>query len=168
MTRPIYLGLDLAAETGAANPDDYFWLVVDINDNGIIDTNRDKLFSEWPGVPNRLGEWLMAGPDETWPASNTQVIPSKLRSSFGPSMNAVTNHRQWQISLALSDLNIVNDPAAPAPVERFGLRIATLGGAAGETPPNPLGDFSQFSEIILPRGPAPPRATSAQSLAPSG
>ena len=73
----LYVGLDLTAETGAANPNDYFWFIVDINDNGVIDSNRDKMFSDWPGSPNRLGMWYMAGPDATWPAPNTQVIPSK-------------------------------------------------------------------------------------------
>jgi hypothetical protein len=80
----LYVGLDVTAETGAANPNDYFWFVVDINDNGVVDPNRDKMFSDWPGSPNRLGMWYMAGPDATYPAPNTQVIPSKLMSGFGP------------------------------------------------------------------------------------
>ncbi|HLK15003.1 MAG TPA: hypothetical protein VKT78_09370 [Fimbriimonadaceae bacterium] len=145
----LYVGLDLTAETGAANPNDYFWFVVDLNDNGVIDANRDKLFSDWPGSPNRLGMWLMAGPDETWPASNTQVIPSQVREGFGPSMNSATPHRQWQLAFALSDLNITIDPTAPAPVVRFGIRIATDPGFIAENPPNPLGDFSNLNEIIL-------------------
>ena len=145
----LYIGLDLTQETGTANPADYFWFIVDINDNGVIDSNRDKLFSQWPGTSNRLGMWLMAGPDENWPAPNTQVIPSKLQEGFGASLNGATPHRQWQIAFALSDLNITIDPNGPAPVVRFGLRIATEGGAVGETPTNPLGDFSQFHEIIL-------------------
>lgn len=145
----LYIGLDLTAETGAANPNDYFWFIVDINDNGVIDSNRDKLFSDWPGTPNRLGMWLMAGPNTTWPASNTQVIPSQVRIGYGPSMNSATNHRQWQIAFALSDLGITVDPSAPAPVVDFGLRIATLGGFVGETPANPLDDFSNLNQIIL-------------------
>lgn len=145
----LYVGLDLTAETGAANPSDYFWFIVDINDNGVIDSNRDKMFSDWPGSPNRLGMWYMAGPDTTWPAPNTQVIPSKVMSGFGASMNSATSHRQWQISFALSDLGITIDPTGPAPVVRFGLRIATLGSFTGETPTNPLGDFSNLNEIIL-------------------
>jgi hypothetical protein len=134
----LYVGLDLTAETGVANPNDYFWFIVDINDNGVIDSNRDKLFSDWPGTPNRLGMWLMAGPEATWPASNSQVIPSQVRAGFGPSMNSGTNHRQWQIAFALSDLGITIDSGAPAPVVRFGLRIATQPGFVGETPTNPL------------------------------
>jgi hypothetical protein len=145
----LYIGLDLTAETGAATPNDYFWFIVDINDNRIIDSNRDKMFSGWPGTPNRLGMWLMAGPNATWPAPNTQVIPSQVRIGFGPSTNSATNHRQWQMALALSDLGITVDPSAPAPVVRVGLRIATLTSFVGETPANPLGDFSAFNEIIL-------------------
>jgi hypothetical protein len=145
----LYIGLDLVAETGVANPNDYFWFVVDVNDNGVIDSNRDKLFSDWPGSPNRLGMWLMAGADTTWPAPNSQVIPSQVREGFGPSMNAAANHRQWQLAFALSDLGITIDPTGPAPVLRFGLRIATDPGFVGETPTNPLGDFSNFNEIVL-------------------
>lgn len=145
----LYIGLDLTAETGTANPNDYFWFVVDINDNGVIDANRDKMFSDWPGTPNRLGMWLMAGPDATFPAPNTQVIPSQLRQGFGASLNEAAAHRQWQIAFALSDLGITIDPTAPPPVVRFGLRIATAPGFVGEEPTNPLGDFSQFNQIIL-------------------
>ena len=144
----LYIGLDLTAETGAPDPSDYFWLIVDVNDNGVIDSHRDKLFSDWPGAPDRLGMWLMAGPDATWPASNTQVIPSQLRSGHGPSMDSPVAHRQWQIAFALSDLDIVVDPSKPAPVVRFGLRIASS-SSVGEDPANPLGDFSHFNEIIL-------------------
>jgi hypothetical protein len=157
----LYVGLDVTAETGAANPNDYFWFVVDINDNGVVDPNRDKMFSDWPGSPNRLGMWYMAGPDATYPAPNTQVIPSKLMSGFGPSLNSATNHRQWQISFALSDLGITIDPTGPAPVVRFGLRIATLGSFIGETPTNPLGNFADFNEIILATLPSIPPAGSA-------
>jgi hypothetical protein len=150
----LYIGLDLTGETGAANPSDYFWFVVDINDNGIIDSDRDKLFGDWPGTPNRLGMWLMAGPDTTWPASNSQVIPSTLRSGFGASMSSATSHRQWQISFALSDLGVTIDPNGPAPMVRFGLRVAILGGFVGETPTDPLGNFSDFNEIILAKVPS--------------
>src|SRR5271157_912608 len=50
----LYIGLDITAETGVANPNDYFWFVVDINGNGLIDAYRDKLFSILPGNLNRL------------------------------------------------------------------------------------------------------------------
>ncbi len=145
----LHIGLDLTAETGAANPADYFWFVVDINDNGAIDSKRDKLFSDWPGNPDRLGMWYMAGPDTTWPAPNTQMIPSQVKSGFGASLNSATAHRQWQISFDLTDLGITIDPSGPAPIVRFGLRIAIQPGLINETPTNLLGDFSDFHEIIL-------------------
>ncbi|HZS54142.1 MAG TPA: hypothetical protein VFA65_07045 [Bryobacteraceae bacterium] len=166
----LYVGLDLTAETGAANPNDYFWFIVDINDNGAIDANRDKMFSDWPGSPNRLGMWYMAGPDTTYPAPNSQVIPSQLRSGFGPSINSATNHRQWQIHFALSDLGITIDPTQPAPIVRFGLRIGTLPSFAAETPTNPLGDFTNFNQIILSTLPAiaPPGGSSGPVIAEVG
>src|SRR5271156_2143052 len=154
----LYIGLDLTAETGTANPNDYFWFIVDINDNGLIDPNRDKLFSDWPGTPNRLGMWLMAGPDTTYPASDSQVIPSQVRIGFGPSVNSATPHRQWQISFALSDLNIAPIVSTgPAALVDFGLRIATTSPAyVGETPTNPLASFSDFNQIILANVPSAP------------
>jgi len=146
----LYIGLDITAETGVANPNDYFWFVVDVNDNGVIDPNRDLLFSILPGNQNRLYKFYMLGPDENTGALATQVIPSKLLSGFGPSLLSASSHRQWQISFALSDLGISTiDPSAPAPVVDFGLRIATLGGFVGETPSNPLGDFSDLNSIVL-------------------
>ncbi|HEY1903212.1 MAG TPA: hypothetical protein VGG56_12310 [Terracidiphilus sp.] len=146
----LYIGLDITAETGTANPNDYFWFVVDINDNGVIDPNRDKLFSILPGNQNRLYMFYMLGPDENTGASTTQVIASQLLSGFGPSLLEAANHRQWQITFALSDLGIDTiDPTDPAPAVDFGLRIATLGGFVGELPPNPLGNFSDLNQIVL-------------------
>jgi hypothetical protein len=166
----LYIGLDLTEETGAANPNDYFWFVVDINDNGKIDAYRDKLFSILPGNQNRLYEFYMLGPDENTGANVNQVIPSKLLSGFGPSLLSATNHRQWQITFALSDLGMTVDPAQPAPVLDFGLRIATLGGFVGETPANPLGNFSDFNQIQLSTTPAivPPAAVQGAVIASVG
>ena len=150
----LYVGLDITAETGTANTNDYFWFVVDINNNGVIDPYRDKLFSILPGNLNRLYMFYMLGPDEDTGASTTQVIPSLLQSGFGPSLLLAANHRQWQISFALSDLGITIDPSSPAPVVSFGLRIATTGGFIGELPTNPLGDFSNLNSIVLSTLPA--------------
>ena len=150
----LYVGLDITAETGTANTNDYFWFVVDINNNGVIDPYRDKLFSILPGNLNRLYMFYMLGPDENTGASTTQVIPSLLQSGFGPSLLLAANHRQWQISFALSDLGIAIDPSSPAPVVSFGLRIATSGGFIGELPTNPLGDFSDLNSIVLSTLPA--------------
>ena len=80
----LYIGLDITAETGVANTNDYFWFVVDINNNGVIDANRDKLFSILPTNQNRLYMFYMLGPNTTTPVATTQVIPSKLQSGFGP------------------------------------------------------------------------------------
>ncbi|HXC94231.1 MAG TPA: hypothetical protein VNU92_00960 [Edaphobacter sp.] len=150
----LYVGLDITAETGVANTNDYFWFVVDINNNGVIDAYRDKLFSILPTNQNRLYMFYMLGPNTDTPVSPTQVIPSKLLSGFGPSMLSATNHRQWQLSFDLTDLGITIDPLSPAPVVNFGLRIGTLGGFVGETPPNPLGNFADLHSIVLSTMPA--------------
>ncbi len=161
----LYIGLDVTAETGAPNTNDYFWFVVDINANGHIDANRDKLFSILPGNLNHLVMAYMLGPNTTTGIPATQVIPSRLQSGFGPSLNSAVSHRQWQISFALSDLGIDPiDPAGPSPVVDFGLRIATLGGFVGEVPPNPLGTFTAFNQIAL--APVPSIAAPPGSLGP--
>ncbi len=150
----LYIGLDITAETGVANTNDYFWFVVDINNNGVIDANRDKLFSILPTNQNRLYMFYMLGPNTTTPVATTQVIPSKLQSGFGPSLLSSANHRQWQISFDLTDLGITVDPSSPAPVVNFGLRIATTGSFTGEEPPNPLGNFADLDSIVLATTPA--------------
>jgi hypothetical protein len=166
----LYIGLDITAETGTANPNDYFWFVVDINDNGVIDPNRDKLFSTLPGNQNRLYMFYMLGPDETTGASTTEVIPSKLLSGFGPSLLEAANHRQWQISFALSDLGISSPivAAGPSPIVDFGLRIATLSGFVGETPANPLGNFSDLNQIVLATQPTATAASAGPVIATVG
>ena len=150
----LYIGLDITAETGAANPKDYFQFYVDMNDNGAIDAYRDKLFSIVASNQNRLYMFWVLGPNETTGVLLDQVIPSKLQSGFGPSLLSATAHRQWQISFAFSDLNVTIDPSGPAPAVDFGLLIGTVGGFLGETPPNTPANFSDFNSIILATAPA--------------
>jgi hypothetical protein len=151
----LYIGLDLTAETGAANPSDYFYFYVDMNGNGVIDAYRDTMFCDWPGNPNRLMMVYLLGPNSNTGAPPTQVIPSQLHSGFGPSLNSATPHRQWQISFALSDLGIDPiDPAGPSPVVDFGIVIGTVGGAMAELPPNTQADFSDLNSIVLSCTPA--------------
>jgi hypothetical protein len=151
----LYIGLDITAETGAANPNDYFWFIVDINDNGVIDANRDRLFGQIPSNQNKLTMAYMLGPGAATGVPANQSIPSQLQIGFGPSLNSATPHRQWQISFALSDLNIDPiDPSGPSPIVDFGLRIGTVGGFVGELPPNPMYGFANFNQIVLACVPA--------------
>jgi hypothetical protein len=146
----LYIGLDITAETGAPNVNDYFQFLVDVNDNGVIDPYRDLGFGIVQGNLNHLYQFYMVAPDEETGVALTQTIPSELQSGFGPSLNSATSHRQWQISFALSDLGISPiDPSAPAPVVDFGLLIGTVGGFAAESPANAAGDFSDLNQIIL-------------------
>lgn len=153
----LYIGLDLTAETGTANANDYFQFIVDINDNGVIDPNRDKAFGILRGSLNQLVMVYMLGPNEETGVPAGQSIPSKLQSGFGPSLNSATNHRQWQISFALSDLGIdpIN-PAGPSPIVDFGLMIGTIGGVEDELPANALGNFSDLNQIVLACAPSIP------------
>ena len=61
--KALYVGLDLFGDTGNdAGTNDYFWLYVDVDRNGVPPAHRDMLFSIWPNQPNRLGKWPVLGP----------------------------------------------------------------------------------------------------------
>jgi hypothetical protein len=155
----LYIGIDLTSETGAANANDYFYFYVDINNNGVINANRDLLFSVLPGNQNRLYKFYLLGPNTNTGVNPSQVIPSLLKSGFGASLDSATAHRQWQISFALSDLGIDPiDPTGPSPVVDFGLVTGTVGGSSSSSPVNAGGNFAALNSIILactPSGPVP-------------
>ena len=153
----LYVALDLVGDTGNdVGTNDYYWFVIDTDRNKAVTPNRDSLFSPWPGQPNRLGMWLMAAPNATWPASTGQVIASQTRVGFGPSPNSAAAHRMWEIRFSLAELGIVVDPSAPPPVLRFGLRVVSSSPAfTFDFPANPLSAFGSFHEIILATMPDP-------------
>ncbi len=151
----LYIGIDVTSVTGAANPNDYFYFYVDMNGNGAIDPNRDLLFSILPSNQNRLYKFLLLGPNTNTGVNPSQVIPSVLRSRFGSSLNSATPHRQWQLSFALSDLNIDPiDPTGPSPVVYFGVVTGTVGGTSSASPVNSGGNFSALNSIVLACTPA--------------
>lgn len=147
----IYLALDMVGDTGNdAGTNDYYWLVIDSDSNGAVTPSRDVMYSPWPGQPDRLGLWLMAGPNATWPASTGQVIASTERVGFGPSPNSAANHRIWELRLSLAELGIIVDPALPPPVVKFGLRVVSSSPAfTFDFPANPLSAFGAFHQMIL-------------------
>lgn len=133
----LYVALDV---TGVAGHDpltnDYYWFIVDMQENRAITPNRDALFSPWLGNPNRFGWWLMAGPNATFPAAGF-------------------SRRTWTIRLDLSDLGIAFDPAGPPTVVRFGLRPVSVTPAfTEEGPADLIGDLADFGQIIMATTPA--------------
>lgn len=155
----LYLGLDMTGQTGVANNNDYFDFLLDINGNGAIDPNRDKVFGIIQGSLNTLVTAYMLGPNVETGVPPGQVIPSKLHSGFGPSLNSTVHHRQWQVSFALSDLGIDPiDPAGPSPIIDFGLMMGTMGGVEDEWPANALGNFSDLNSIMLACAPSFPQS----------
>lgn len=167
----LYIGLDATAQTGTPNVNDYFQFLVDINGNGQIDPYRDIGFGIIQGNLNHLYQFYMVAPHEETGVQLNQVIPSLLKSGFGPSLNSATPHRQWQISFALSDLGIDPiDPAGPTPIVEFGLLIGTVGGVEDESPANADGDFSDFHQIVLATVPAigPPLSSHGPVIATVG
>ncbi len=152
----IDIGLDLVGDSGNdAGTNDYFWFVVDVDNNGAVTPSRDVLYGLFPGQPNRLGRWLMAGPNETYGAPLDQVIASQCHEGFGPSAKSGAPHRQWQLRLEFSELGIAIDPSLPPPVIHFGLRCASsTPGFVHDTPANVLSDFAAFDAIVLATAPA--------------
>ena len=147
----IYLALDLVGDTGNdVGTNDYFWFVIDSDANGAVTVNRDVMYGLFPGEPNKLGRWLMAGPNTTWPASSSQVIDSTVRVGFGPSPNSAAPHRIWEISLSLAELGLVVDPTLPPPTLKFGLRVASsTPGFTFDFPASPLSAFNNFHTLVL-------------------
>ncbi len=167
----LYIGLDLTQETGTANNNDYFQFIVDINDNGVIDPNRDKAFGILQGQLNTLTMVYMLGPGEETGVPAGQVIPSKLKSGFGASLHSATHHRQWQIQFALSDLNILPlTPGGPSSIVDFGLLIGTIGGVEDSFPANADANFSDLNQIVLSTLPSaiPPATTLGEVIASVG
>jgi len=144
----LYLGLDITAETGAANPNDYFQIQVDVNDNGVVDAYRDKLFGIVLPNQNALTLAYMLGPGTS---TGANVIPtSHLKSGFGPSLLSATPHRQWQIAFALSDLDLSPiDPSLPSPIVDFGVWIGTIGGFSQTLPLTLNSSFANLNSIVL-------------------
>ena len=104
----LYVALDVIGDiTENITPTvtgDYFHFLIDIDNDGAVTPNRDVLYSVWPGQGNRLGRWIMAGPNTCWPASTNQVLASSLRYGFGPSLNSPINHRRWEMRLKFNEL----------------------------------------------------------------
>jgi hypothetical protein len=150
----VYVALDMVSDTGNdISTNDYFWFVIDSDNNSAVTPSRDVLYSPWPAQPNRLGKWLMAAPNATFPASTGQVIASSTRVGFGTSPNSAANHRMWEIRFSLAELGITIDPTAPPPVLRFGIRVVSSTPAfTFDFPANPLSAFNNFHQIILATG----------------
>lgn len=152
----LYVALDLIDDLGNdPSPYDYFWFVVDVDNNGAITPHRDLLFGPWPGNPSRLGKWPLIGPNTTEPAPNNQVIASTTRAGFGPSSHSSTPHRIWEIKFSLSELGVDLVPSGPPPSVKFGLRVVSWTPAfTFDFPSNPTSSFAGFHTILLATAPA--------------
>ena len=147
----IYLALDLVNDLGNdAGTGDYFWLVIDADANAAITVRRDYMYGLFPGSPNKLGRWYMAGPNTTFPTSSAEVLQSSVKVGFGATPASATPHRTWELKLSLAEMGITIDPTAPPPSVRFGVRVASTSPAfVQETPPSPLSAFDQFHTMVL-------------------
>lgn len=120
----VEIALELENDTGGGPLiNDYYWFIADIG-------ARSAVFSPWPGNPNRLGVWMMEGPNTTF------------------------HGRTWTISLDLADLGITlntrGNHAVPPAVLKFALRpVSATPAFTDDSPSNPMLDFSDFNQIFL-------------------
>ena len=72
----LYVGLDMTAQSGVANNNDYFQFLVDINGNGVIDAYRDKSFGIISRTADTLTMVYIQWERHRWPLS-ARWTPSK-------------------------------------------------------------------------------------------
>lgn len=118
----LYIALDVTRDMGNSPGDgDYFWLMVDVDRNRAITPNADVNFGVYPGSPNHIGKQYFLGPG-CWTGLHTSP-GARLHVGFGPTPNAATPHRFWELRLSLAELGA--DLAEPLPYIYFGLRLAS-------------------------------------------
>lgn len=146
----LYLAFDLTADTGNDPNNDFFWLMIDVDRNGVPTPYHDILYGTPPNEPNRLGKWLMVGPGACVPTADTFHIASRVRQGFGPSLHSRMSHRIWELAINLKEIGVDLHPFGPPPIVRFGLHIASSNPPfAADTPERAFYDFHQFHSIVL-------------------
>ena len=157
----LYLAIDLTTDTGnTAGVGDYFWLTFDVNKDATITSRVDVNYGLYPSLPIRMDRSLYLGPG-TWTGLLGTPSPSAAQQGFGPSPNAATPHRIWEMRIALSEVGIPVLGTSTLPSLRFGLRVASTTPAfVTDFPASFYTNFSGLHEIYL--------ATSPDAIYPPG
>jgi hypothetical protein len=140
---------------------DYFWLAFDVNRNGVIDANLDKLYGVAPNGNMRYSYYL--GPN-AWTVLQPDTYSSRGKGfgcfwsdgSLGvlsrlPFRFTCNSHRVWELAIDLSEIGSTAPGSA-----RMGVRAASATPSfTNEIPANIGSDFSNLIQISLA---APPVA----------
>jgi hypothetical protein len=154
----LYVLLDLLDDVGD-DADDYFWLIFDVDRDGVIDANQDLLYSLDPNTGNMRYSYF------TGPGTLTSMQPQTYSSrakGFGcfladgtsffkmkPFSSSCKKHRLWEFAIDLDEIDTSAGGSA-----RLSVR-ANSGTPAftNDVPQYSLNDFSSMIEISLGSSP---------------
>ncbi len=149
----IYIFIDFLSDThDDPIPDDFFWLSLDINQNGVIDPNIDIKFNFLPGTDTPcISRYL--GPN-SWGAC--VQADSTYKAGFAMTKYSSTPHRFFEIAISRAEISLsatlVPKPALPYIPNSafFGLRLYSLVPALDYyLPASHTTDFSNLMPIAL-------------------
>jgi hypothetical protein len=80
---------------------DYFWMLFDVNENGVIDVNQDRGFATYPGTYTLCISYFL---NTQGAFTGCNPSSSYLGAGFGPSVTSSSNHRTMEFALLLSEV----------------------------------------------------------------
>jgi hypothetical protein len=139
----LYLLIDQVQDTqadtllGSDLVGDDFYLIFDVNRNGVQDINQDVVYARDGKV-----RFLHAGNTLSVPSATQSIVVAGFGSTFS---NAVA-HRYWEIAIRLTEIQ-----ATVGQVVKLGLKVVSQNPAyVDEVPAAPLTNFGEFLTITLP------------------
>lgn len=142
----LWLAIDMIDDTHADPDGDYFWLLLDADRSRRVTPYRDLLIATPNGQPDRLMMWKVI--DEYGACvDGIDMVRSKFRRSFGPTMHSRVPHRYWELRLDFDEID-ASLPAHGANIIRFGVRVASRTPGLATDSPERL-DYSRFHEVVL-------------------
>jgi hypothetical protein len=139
----LYVLIDLIGDTGDNREGlgaDSFSFTFDVNENKVVDANKDFMYGFAGGDYSRFGIFYYLDC-----RSSTGINPSNSEAGegFGPSFSSTIPHRIWELALALDEIQ-----ATPSQRVRFG--IVTFSGFPQflDNIPESLSDSCDFSKLV--------------------
>jgi hypothetical protein len=157
----LYVLLDVLGDTTDDTTGDYFWLVFDVDRDGVIDANKDLLYGLASNGNMRYSYYL--GPN-TWTGLQPNTYSSRGKGfgcfwsdgtfsllSIFPFRFSCSRHRVWELAIDLAEIGSTAPGAA-----HMGVRVASSTPSfINEVPANIGSDFSNLIQVSLA---APPTA----------
>jgi hypothetical protein len=155
----LYVLLDVTGDSTYEPDKDFFWLTVDVDRNGAIDSGKDLNYGLQPGTQNMRYQYYL-GPN-SWTGLQPKTYSSRAQgfgcfwsdgtfhlASIFPLRFTCSRHTVWELALDLAEIG-----AAPGTHVKLGLRVASTTPAfVDDTPTNFSADFSNLIDVKL----APP------------